>query len=414
MSEKPESTPNPIQEVRVGIPGPPPRRTSTPAVVAETATISTPALPLPTLPIHRAASTTNKLSIPTPPAQTAPEIETWPVLKVGNFIEPATTFPVLGGPLVEEVVEVITHQEVAEEEPQAARSLGPWAVSMGVHAVLLVVLAVWFLPALVLPEESWLLVYAVSATEDSADDTSLEILPASPAPPQPTSEPVSQPVTQNINPQPPVEQPPTLVDLPDPGVNHTNTLDVNISLNLPPTPNGTIPSPPVKGAGGKQGKRWTPDVPTGSGARMARVQGTDEATSSLLARIQGKFEADDLLVVWLIDRSASLLDDRQRMASLVEDFLLELRKRDRTATHHLSNAVVSYGAQVKVEVQPTETVPEVIRAFRKIPTDPSGLENVMTAVEVAVGTFGRRPCLAKRWVPILGSMRISILRFICL
>ena len=63
----------------------------------------------------------------------------------------------------------------------------------------------------------------------------------------------------------------------------------------------------------------------GAGGPLNDVSTVEEAVDRVTAGIRGRLEKGDLLVIWLLDASNSLVDDRQRVAERLKSFFLEIQ-----------------------------------------------------------------------------------------
>ena len=115
----------------------------------------------------------------------------------------------------------------------------------------------------------------------------------------------------------------------------------------------------------------------------------EEAVDRVTGSLHGKLREGDLLVVWLLDASHSVADDRQRLATQLESFLPRLAG-PADSRHQLLNAVVSFGAAMEERVAPTESRDPILNAVRELPIDASGKENVFAAIEQCVATYRRK------------------------
>ncbi|MGE0609478.1 MAG: vWA domain-containing protein, partial [Pirellulales bacterium] len=123
---------------------------------------------------------------------------------------------------------------------------------------------------------------------------------------------------------------------------------------------------------------------------VAAADGVDEAVAGILGDIDGRLAEGNLLVVWLLDASISLVDDRRQIAQRLEPFYQGIGIRDKKTQTVFSNAVVAFGNQTKELVKPTHFNGKIVRAVNNVPIDESGLENVMTAVEQCVHKYRGR------------------------
>lgn len=154
------------------------------------------------------------------------------------------------------------------------------------------------------------------------------------------------------------------------------------------------------GAGGSNLRAVTALTPLGTGgggvqrssARhggVGRAGSVGDAVGGVLAGIKGALEEGDLLVVWLIDESISLKDDRQQIAERIEPFFAEIERRSKNA-YKLMNAVVGFGAMTHEIVEPTLFSVKIPKAIRNLPIDSTGKEFVMTAVDAVVQRYGKK------------------------
>ncbi|MEE3371267.1 MAG: vWA domain-containing protein [Planctomycetota bacterium] len=138
-------------------------------------------------------------------------------------------------------------------------------------------------------------------------------------------------------------------------------------------------------------------LPSGSSTASATNPHTLRAAGSLRGaldqvtqQIRGQLAESDLLVVWLLDASHSLVDDRQRIAQRLPRFYEELSSGRDSSQHQLANAVVAFGARIKERIGPTDFGPKVARAVEKLPVDPSGKEMVFTAIATCIEKYHAR------------------------
>jgi len=138
-----------------------------------------------------------------------------------------------------------------------------------------------------------------------------------------------------------------------------------------------------------------------SNAAMGGVVGAGDvngAVDGLTGGIAREMEAGDLLVVWLVDASISLVEDRQKVADRIDPFFRSIENRGK-GMYRLQNAVVAFGSTTVEVVKPTSFGSQITAAIRNLPIDGSGLENVMTAVNQVMEEYG------KKWK---GGMMINV------
>lgn len=110
--------------------------------------------------------------------------------------------------------------------------------------------------------------------------------------------------------------------------------------------------------------------------------------------IAKNLQEQKVLVVWLVDASGSLLDQRAIVAKRLERVygeLQALRNADQVPKHEIPvlSGVVTFGAKTNFITQaPTENFEEILSALSSAPTDPSGVENTFTAVTDVLNRWG--------------------------
>jgi len=126
---------------------------------------------------------------------------------------------------------------------------------------------------------------------------------------------------------------------------------------------------------------------TGHDVETKHAVSIEGAVDRITGQIQGQLQDSDLLVVWLLDSSQSLVDDRQRIAQRLEPFFRELAAGRDGGKFRLLNAVVSFGSGMRERVPPTDFGPEVIEAVKHLHVDESGRELVFTAITRCVTKY---------------------------
>ncbi len=113
---------------------------------------------------------------------------------------------------------------------------------------------------------------------------------------------------------------------------------------------------------------------------LVQVASTQAATAVLAQDVTERLQQRDVLVVWLVDASHSVVDNRAQLLAGFESFFLRVNQRAGDP-HRLRNAVVSYGSAGKEQVAPTESHDQVLAAIRGLTADDSGTENTFAAIE---------------------------------
>lgn len=257
----------------------------------------------------------------------------------------------------------------------ARRALAPWSVSLAAHAVLLLVLGLWVIPLVVAGNSD------VQVELHSLSDSVLADLPrrldesVAMSAPSDSSLPASASLT-SVSADAPLDRPPP------PRLDMSVAAPEMLSMS----------SDPLRGVRtsdlGTESKMVPPRAASQGG--VVEAAGVGGALDGILGDISGRIEDRNLLVVWLLDASISLVDDRRQIAERLEPFYQQIGVRDKKSQTVLTNAVVAFGAQTKELIKPTHFNGRIVRAVNSVPVDETGLENVMTAVEQCVHKYRSR------------------------
>ncbi|MEM6473028.1 MAG: hypothetical protein AAF802_25935 [Planctomycetota bacterium] len=123
---------------------------------------------------------------------------------------------------------------------------------------------------------------------------------------------------------------------------------------------------------------------------VRQSQNAMDAVSGILGQLGEASDHDGpVWILWVMDASISLVEDRQQLAPLVRDFYDKLKVSKKPGAYPWpTTAVFAYGRGVmplginKGMPKPSEIASTLIN----VPIDESGIENVMTAVTSAVGS----------------------------
>ena len=113
---------------------------------------------------------------------------------------------------------------------------------------------------------------------------------------------------------------------------------------------------------------------------LSSSQTVEGAVDRITGELYSRLDKGDLLVVWLLDASNSLVDDRQRVAARLTPFYDDIVQKKSSSEHQLLSAVVSYGSRMRERVAPTKFGNKIVAAVEKLPVDRSGDEKVFDAV----------------------------------
>jgi hypothetical protein len=134
--------------------------------------------------------------------------------------------------------------------------------------------------------------------------------------------------------------------------------------------------------GGGSSKASGPQI-TGSGTENLAGEGggVGAAIDRLTWEIAQSLREKKTTVVWLFDQSLSLKDRRDAIAERFEMVYRQLESLDEGGKGALQTMAATYGEGFKLLIdKPVEDVKTLIPKVREIPDDPSGKENVFSAV----------------------------------
>ena len=131
------------------------------------------------------------------------------------------------------------------------------------------------------------------------------------------------------------------------------------------------------------------DIPIGAkGDPRAIVDDYQEAMSRLTREILLKLDRGPVLTIWCFDQSESMEDDQKEIRERINRVYTELGLNSNAAGGRLATAVTSYGADFLVHTrEPTWNISEIQAAIDAVPTDPSGKEIMCQAIGRSIGQF---------------------------
>lgn len=119
----------------------------------------------------------------------------------------------------------------------------------------------------------------------------------------------------------------------------------------------------------------------------AEVETVEGAVDRLTREIALHLEQSDLLVIWLMDASISLVDEREAVAERLARVYQEIDALGTITEGSLLSTVASFGQNSATLVPPTQEGAKIVEAIRAVPVDESGQENVFSAVVAAVDQY---------------------------
>ena len=132
--------------------------------------------------------------------------------------------------------------------------------------------------------------------------------------------------------------------------------------------------------------------------------GTEGAVDRMTLEIAASLRQRRTLPVWLFDESISLEHRREEILARFENVYRQLGLMDDIDTKEaLKTGIVGYGKDVHVLVEePSSDIEELVKAVKTIKSDVSGVENVFTAINMAL----------KQYSPLRRRMRANMMLII--
>ncbi len=262
-------------------------------------------------------------------------------------------------------------------------ALSSWSVSLIVHMVLLIVLALWYvaMPVFQMPE--------MVAVAERPQEFLTQLLDQQQTP------------ATNIAPRGALSE----------------STSAEATHNAPIT--GAVPQVKMDTAAldpDVQGPRIGPLNVAGVAARTFGIDVSDEAPGDPQSVVDDMDEAMDritqeillllskgpVLVVWLLDESESMKDDQQEIRNKIQRVYRELGLTGATKGDALLTAVASYGAQLHIHSQrPSSDIEQIQRWFDQVPIDNSGEEQMCLSIGRTIRYFRRFARRKRQMVLIL-------------
>ena len=252
-----------------------------------------------------------------------------------------------------------------EEETPLDGDTPAWAMSLVLHVVVLLSLALIGLPAIAPRQSSITILAPTQVVEEDvlvAPEMTVAVEEQASASSDAENHEVSTAVASVLSDDPVV------------------TVDVAEALNaeLAISPIDLPPSGAELGDYLQVGRAGTGDTGVGTA-------GTGGAVDRLTMEIAASLQQRATVVCWVFDQSVSLAGQRKEIAGRLDRVFDELGLSGaETKEHELLNLVFAYGQKVAPLVkEPTRETGEVVKAIESIPIDESGVEMTFTAIAEA-------------------------------
>ena len=256
-------------------------------------------------------------------------------------------------------------EQTGEEKTPLAGDTTAWAVSLLIHVVALLGLALIGIQKIDLPSSAITIVAEVEPIEEDlliAPEMVVAAEESSPAASDAQNLEVAMAVASEIS-----DDPVVTVDV-------AEAFEGEIAidpLDLPPT--------------GADLGTFLQTGRIGEGDTGVGIAGTGGAVDRLTVEIAASLQQRTTVVCWVFDQSVSLAGQRREIAERLDRVFEELGLAARESHgHELLNLVFAYGQKVNpVVTQPTQETAPVVSAIDSIPVDESGVEMTFTAIAEA-------------------------------
>jgi len=243
-------------------------------------------------------------------------------------------------------------------------------VSMLTHLIILLILALWMLPAVVTEHLD------VLTSQLSLQDEQIEEL-ATPFTQQETTTSVTMIAALSSASSAGAPGGASALALPVPDARFSERMDQIGTLG-------------VEGLVRFSGKDHVmSELPYGTlGDSRAVVDNYDQAFDRITQEILLMLERSKVLAVWCFDQSGSMKDDQQEISGRIDRVYRELGISSAAAGDSLMTAVTSYGEKFRIHLaKPTSEVSQIRAAIKQVPTDPSGKEYLCGAIAQSIGKY---------------------------
>lgn len=267
---------------------------------------------------------------------------------------------------------------------QRAKAIRPWIVSVTLHTFGLLFLALWVAPVLK--------GVSIEYLRASIDDREVFI-------PDFSISEVSEPI---------VDTNPTALDSP---VNLETDFDQpQLSIDAPtlqpiaPVSLASL-SPTFEPAQRLSDLIADAGSPLSTG-ELHRTDGVAGAADLVSQQIRRELALGDTLVVWLLDASISLSENREVLAAKSAELYKSLdsfntSRDDYAGKHTLMSSVIAFGRRSSEVLPPTRMGAKAVETMTDVPIDTSGIENTMAAVNRTVRLYRQSKRRSERMVLVV-------------
>lgn len=136
-----------------------------------------------------------------------------------------------------------------------------------------------------------------------------------------------------------------------------------------------------------------------NGEEIATVEGAvDRITYEIARNVE---QHGDVLVVWMMDASLSLVEERQQVADNLDRVFDELAQIPTVRADAVESVVIRFGQGADALVEPTSDGAAVVAGIQNVTSDESGIENTFTAIFETVDRYKHQVTRQRRKMMIV-------------
>ncbi len=256
-----------------------------------------------------------------------------------------------------------------------AKLFGSWGLSLIIHNIVIVALALTMLPSILEPEPPSIVALPTTPDEELTQELDQDVTPS-------TEMSVSASSQSTLK------------------TGHASTIQGATAPSFDKAVAESGPQVTVNGLSltSVSGSALSMDVgDEAPGDPQAVVDSYDEAMDRITQEIMLMLAKGKVMVIWAFDQSESMKDDQEEIRQKINLVYQELGLQSAAQGDALITGVVSYGADFKVHTPtPTSDIERIRQAIGEVPIDTTGEEQMCPAVLATlqrykkVATSGRR------------------------
>lgn len=261
-----------------------------------------------------------------------------------------------------------------------AKLLSSWGLSLIIHNIVIVALALTMLPAIIKPEPPSIVALPRTDDDELTQELDQDVTPA-------TEMSVSSSSQSTLQ------------------TGHASTLQGATAPSFDKAVSETGPQVRVDGLSltSISGSQLAMDVgDEAPGDPQAVVDGYDEAMDRITQEIMMMLAKGKVMVIWAFDQSESMKDDQEEIRQKIYLVYQELGLQSAAQGDALVTGVVSYGDSFKIHTEnPTSDVERIKQAISEVPIDTTGKERMCEAVLASIQRYKKVAISGRRQLALI-------------